>query len=47
MEDNLKKIEKWKTTSNKNGRLPQIKMEEDLQKKWKTTSKNNGKQPKN
>jgi hypothetical protein len=32
MEDDLKKTEKWKTTSKK-------KMEEDLQKKWKTKEK--------
>ena len=48
MEDDLKKIKKWKTTSKKNGRWPQIKMEDDLKKnkKRKTTPKNNGKQPK-
>ena len=30
MEDDLKKNEKWKTTSKKNGRRPQKKMEDDL-----------------
>ena len=36
MEDNLKK--KWKTTFKKNGRQPQIKNEDELNKvKWKTT----------
>ena len=36
MEDDLKKM-KWKTTSKKNGRRPQNKMEDDLKK--------NGRQP--
>ena len=44
MEDDLKKIKKWKTTpkKNENGKRPQSflkKYNEDLQKKWKTTSK--------
>jgi hypothetical protein len=43
LEDNLEKNgrqpkKNWKTTSNKNGRRPQTKMEDDLKQKWNTTS---------